>query len=248
MVLSEDVRKSLLISNLISLANLILKDSGLDAQLLTNQVFPMQKTSGLIQYIPGQMIELTEGKSLDLFQVLKTFHNTKVHQTQSYRQYFNSFLEGAAVYYVLGYLLNYGDKIQTRITVTKQGQFYFEDITSLLGEMPIKKLTLTPSSVIPQALRDAIDRSTSQGTRSFDEFVQMCCKIYIIFRSHQVLFSTLLNLLFTTKPPVSYQFTREEVERCLNSRFLPMVLTNEAREIFDKTLRSNTATLYQWFL
>jgi len=248
MVLSEDVRKSLLITNIISLTNSLLKAAGLEYILLTSQVFPMEKNCGLIQYIPGgQTIEIIDGKSTDLLQSLKRWNNSKPNKP--HKQYFNSFLESAAVYYVLGYLLNYGEKIQARITLTKQGQFIFEDISALLGEMPIKKLTVTPSCVIPQVLRDAIDKSNSLGTLSFDEFVQMCCNIYIVLRSHQVLFSTLLSHLYTTKPPISYQFTREEVEKCLKSRFLPMVLTNEAREIFDRSLRyTNNASLISWLL
>jgi len=140
-------------------------------------------------------------------------------------------------------------KNQTRITVSRKGQFYFEDISSLLGEMPIKKLLLTPTQIIPQSLRDAIDKSQIQHTINFDEFVQICCRIYTALRSHYVLFSTLLSVLFTTKPSISYQFTREEVFRCLNARFLPMLSANQASEIFEKILKSTTTTtLTKWFL
>jgi len=79
--------------------------------LLTNQIFPMKISSGLIEYVPGQSIELTDGKNYsyyDLFQFLKTQNNTQFNQP--HKQFFDTFLESAAVYFVLSYLLNYGEK------------------------------------------------------------------------------------------------------------------------------------------
>jgi hypothetical protein len=172
---------------------------------------------------------------MNLLEIL-TPHNPH-QQTISNAKFFNLFLESAATYFVLCYLLNYGERNTARVTITRNCEFFWEDMSSILGESKLKKFTPT-IPVIPTAIREAIERGSPLGTYSFEDFLKICGDIYLKLRSHYLLFSNLLKVLFDTKPEIAYQFTPEYVSSCIKARFLPTSPDNIALETFLKVIRN----------
>jgi len=229
----EDLWKDQIVMNLIFCSNMILKKVGLLFSLLTYNVLPTGTNSGMLQIVQNSTTFYSIDKN---YQDIWHFFRLENYDGQlNPRQMYTKFLESAAVYSVISFLLNVGDRHLDNIMVTNKGEFFHIDYGFILGEEPTLKKALGSKSPvrIPQKMKDTILGGSLDGQAAYKEFTNTCCKIYLVLRKHYALFMNILSLLHTAQPKIDYQFSMEHVEQELTLRFMPNTSDKEAREIFE---------------
>jgi len=159
--------------NLIFCSNMIQKKEGLPYSLLTYNVLPRGTSSGMLQIVKNSKTFYSiDDKYQDIWHFFR-MENFDGQRTN--RETHTKFLETAAVYSVISFLLNVGDRHLDNIMVTSQGEFFHIDYGFILGEEPTFKKALGAKSRvrIPQKMKDTILGSIN-GEEAYKEFTNAC--------------------------------------------------------------------------
>jgi len=243
----EDLRKDHIVMNLIKCCNFILSKSGLDSQLLTYNIIPTGVDSGMLQIVQESITFYSIDK--DYQDLWHFFRLENFDGQESARKIYDTFFKSAAVYSVVSFLLNVGDRHLDNIMVTKKGEFFHIDYGFILGEEPTFKKALggkTPVRITLK-MKETIQSGgqKSNGELVFNRFIELCSKIYLVLRRHYVLFMNMLLLLHKARPKIDYQFSMEYIEEELRERFLPGTSDEDAKLIFENVL-SNGETILNY--
>eukprot|EP01124_Arcella_intermedia_P014454 TRINITY_DN2088_c0_g2_i1.p1 TRINITY_DN2088_c0_g2~~TRINITY_DN2088_c0_g2_i1.p1 ORF type:complete len:338 (-),score=123.87 TRINITY_DN2088_c0_g2_i1:211-1086(-) len=139
----EDLRKDQLVMNIINCANKILKKHNLPT-LLTYQILPISPTSGLLQIVEN---------SITIYEIHKRFDNFWQYfrarkDDFSPRAVHRTFRGSVAVYSVVSFLLDVGDRHLENIMVTETAEFFHIDYGFILGEEPFWKKAVGPKAPV----------------------------------------------------------------------------------------------------
>jgi phosphatidylinositol kinase/protein kinase (PI-3 family) len=206
----EDIRKDLAIMNLISLADMILKnEEGMDLELVTYNILPTSKYSGLIEVIEDCDTIYYIQQSLNstiLNYILEINGDMKVKEVR------NQFIKSTAAYCVITYLFGIGDRHLDNIMVKKDGRLFHIDFGYILGNDPMVN---NPGMRITDEMIEAIGGFSS---KYYEEFTDLCTKIYNCLRRNIDIFMNVLAVLPYTS---DINLTTNEINNFLIRRFIP---------------------------
>lgn len=207
----EDVRKDQIIMNIVNLVDIIVKkDEGIELNLVQYNVLPLPNNNGLIEIIDNSdtiyYIQETIKSSI-LNYILENNSSISVKELR------DRFIKSTAAYCVITYLLGVGDRHLDNIMVTKDGRLFHIDFGYILGKDPVYNNTgirITPEMI------DAIGGLSSVY---YNQFTDMCTKIYNCLRRNIDIFMNMLMIL--PKMTSGLNITDDEIRSQIIKRFVP---------------------------
>lgn len=213
----EDIRKDQAIMNVIKLMDIILKqEEKLDLGIVTYNILPTDKNSGLIEIIDecDTMFYIREKLCTSI-----TNYILENNDDKTVKQIRDNFINSTAAYSVITYLLGIGDRHLDNIMITKDGKLFHIDYGYILGNDPV---TSNPGIRITPEIVDALGGLSS---KNYEKFIELCTRIYNCLRRHINLFMSMLSIL----PNISdLKLTQEHINKFLTKRFIPGENTYDA--------------------
>lgn len=236
---SEDVRKDKIILNIIKLIDLILKkEEKLDLDILTYGIRPIDKNSGIIEFIPNcdTIYHIKEKMNFSILNYM--MENNKGDTIHNVRK---RFLKSCAAYCVITYLLGIGDRHLENIMITKSGILFHIDYSYILG--------FDAKPFVPQMriTSDMVDALGGVNSEYYKEFKNTCNIVYNCLRRHINLFINMLSLLGEIDPPINnkYPFTTELIKNEILKRFIPGENNEQAElQLYNQIDRSSSDYKY----
>jgi len=216
----EDLRTDLLVMNIISLIDEILKEEeNLDLHIIKYNVLPINNEEGFIEIIPNSktLYDIDkEGFTLQNY-IIEKNKNKPIHTWRS------KFTKSCAFYCVISYLLGFGDRHLENIMINDQGILFHIDFTYILGKDP---KILFPEIRITQ---DMVDCMGGVESIYYKEFEKLCAIIYNCLRRHFNLFQVLLYMLHHYDPKIKLNYSKDYINKYIVHKFFPNEENKEAR-------------------
>tara|TARA_Y100000996_G_scaffold345881_1_gene283909 strand:+ start:23882 stop:25834 length:1953 start_codon:yes stop_codon:yes gene_type:complete len=229
----EDVRKDKIITSIINLMDIYLKENDIDLEIVKYRVIEVGNNKGIIEFVDNsESIYDINQKETIINYLLNNNNNSTINDLRK------RFIKSTAAYCVITYLLGIGDRHLENIMITNKGLLFHIDFTFILGYDP--KL-FSPMIRITPEMVEAIGGINSQH---YIEFKKLCNKCFNCLRQYISIFSEMLLLLqYTYNSPIDYK----QIENQIKKRFLPGEYNTEA-EIQLTTTIYNSQYAYSYNL
>ena len=203
----DDVRKDHIVSNLIALAHSKLKKAGIiNIDIIRYRISPLTHRSGLIEFVENSntIYHITENLE---FTVQNYINEYNPHKTSG--EIIDRFMQSAALYCMLTYLLGIGDRHLDNIMISQSGLLFHIDFGYILGKDP--KYSSNHIKIAPEII-NVIGGKKSENWKKFKEY---CSKIYAHLRIH---INAFMNMLLVVSH-IDKKITHDQVKEILLSRF-----------------------------
>ncbi|QKF94394.1 phosphatidylinositol kinase [Fadolivirus algeromassiliense] len=213
----EDVRRDQIMMNMIHIADLILKkEENLDLGLITYNILPTTKTSGMIEIVDEAetMYYIQEKLKTSVLNYVFEFNgDLKIKEVR------DTFIKSVAGYSVITYLFGVGDRHLDNIMVSKNGKLFHIDYGYIFGADPVVSnpgIRMTP---------EIIEALGGLSSRYYATFTELCSRIYNCLRRHIDIFISMSTIL----PKLTeMKVTDDDIYKLLINRFLPGENNNDA--------------------
>jgi Phosphatidylinositol 3- and 4-kinase/FYVE zinc finger len=183
----DDIRKDYIVICVIRLMEKILKENGLDINVVTYNVQPTSENDGVIEIVENceTLYSLSEKLNTNIINFL-----LRNNPNESVINLRNRFKESCAFYSVVAFLLSISDRNTENLMVTTSGDFLNIDFNQIMGEnfKPLKASCVRITSQMLDALG-------GENSKEYEEFKELCGEIYTILRRHVNTFICLLSLI-----------------------------------------------------
>ncbi len=189
----DDLRQDQMIVQVITLMDSILRDNGLDLSLAKYHVLPTSETDGFVEFVSNSStLSDILGKDKSISAFLKK-HNTGL---RPYLNALDTFVNSAAGYSLITYLLGIGDRHLENILITQSGQFFHIDFGFIFGIEPKGKKILSPQvRVTPEMLE-------VMGARFHHVFKKHVATAFFLLRKE-------IELILRLIPPSAHEFVNQ---------------------------------------
>ena len=234
---NEDIRKDKIIVLIIKLFDIILKEHGLDYNIITYNALSTSLNSGIVEIIDSSTT------IYDILNIHKTNllnHILEKNSDASIEKIRSKFIKSLASYSVITYLLGIGDRHMDNILIRDDGCIFHIDFSFILGQDP---KFFSPEIRITDEMINALGGVNS---KNFDEFINHIHKVYGILRRYSDLVYNLLYLLTKiNNQNIDINILRNQV----HYRFLPGELETKANLRLDTTLSNcqNNSNFIDYF-
>lgn len=232
----EDLRTDLVVMSIMRIMQKILEEAmKIDLHVVTYNIQPVSSSSGFIGAVD---------KSHTLYTIEEKFMLTLANYIRKNnpeipaKELTERFLRSCAFYSVMTFLLGIGDRHLDNIMLTERGEIFHIDYGFVLGKDP--KPMNTPSMRITEGMLDAIGGYHSE---SYEEFKDLCYKIYDISRRHVNTFVCLLSLLpkqNSGKSRTNPKITDRRLLREIVKRFAPGETYQQAKTLLNTKIDKST--------
>jgi hypothetical protein len=212
MVKKDDLKKDLIIMNLIKLIDNILKlEENLDLYITTYKILPISKDLGLIEIISNAETIYSINKKYKFSIQNYILENNSHMSIDNVRE---RFTKSCVSYCILSYLLGIGDRHMENIMIKTTGEIFHIDFGFILGYDP--KL-LKPEIRITNEMVDAMG---GKNSKYYNLFRDLCTKSIICLRKHINMFKLLLGELENTYIDKNTKLSRDYIEKFIDAKFL----------------------------
>ncbi|XP_071510184.1 phosphatidylinositol 4,5-bisphosphate 3-kinase catalytic subunit alpha isoform-like [Diadema antillarum] len=206
----DDLRQDMLTLQMIQIMDSIWQQRGLDLKMTPYRCLATGNMTGLIEVVRNSStiydIQHKAGimSTLQLKSgVLHQWIKEKSRGTQ-YDDAVDTFTKSCAGYCVATFILGIGDRHNSNIMVSQQGQIFHIDFGHFLGH--IKKKYGIKRERVPFVLTEDFLKVITKGnditkSQEFKKFQELCCQAYLILRDHAHLFISLFTLMLGTDIP-----------------------------------------------
>lgn len=207
---NEDVRKDQIIMNIIKLMAIVIKrEKGIDLDLVTYNILPINKDSGLIEIVEecDTIYHIKESLGLNVINyIMNNNGDSKIDEVRK------RFIKSTSVFCVITYLLGVGDRHLDNIMITKDGRLFHIDFGYILGHDPVWS---NPNIRITSDIVNAIG---GINTEYYADFKKQCTEIYNCLRKNMDVFMVLLMML----PDISnIHLSKHAIRQQVIKRFIP---------------------------
>ena len=183
----DNLRQDQIMMHIINLVNIIIKkDLGIDLNLVTYNVLPICKNSGIIEIVDNaDTIYHIQQK---LYSNILNYMLEK-NEKMTIGEFREKYIKSIAGYSVITYLFGVGDRHLDNIMVTRDGRLFDIDFGFILGRDPIFNnpgIRITP---------DMIDALGGPSSKYYIDFQKLSTDIYNSLRSHIDIFVNMLMFL-----------------------------------------------------
>jgi hypothetical protein len=225
---NEDIRKDRIITLIIKLFDIILKENELDMNITYYDVIPTSLNSGIIQIVDSSTT------IYDIYNLHKTTLLNYILEKNSSNKVENlrlKFITSLASYCVITYLLGIGDRHLDNILIKDDGCLFHIDFNFILGADP----KMFKSEI--RITEEMINALGGTNSKNFDDFLLYVDKVYSILRRYPDLVLNCLFLLTKIKNQnIDINVLREQV----NQRFMPGELETKANLSIKNTINSSS--------
>ena len=240
----DDVRKDYIIISVIRLMEQILRENGIDSDIVTYNVQPTAENEGFIQIVENCETLYNIGEKLKVSVINHLLNNNPDESVSNLR---NRFKNSCSFSSTMSYLLSVSDRNSDNLMVTHDGKFFNIDFGYCLGSDP--KPLKTSCIRITQQMLDALG---GESSKEYEQFRELCGKIYDILRRHVNTFVCLLSLIPTFKsvsstPNITADSMMAEIVRrfCPGENYETAVSNLKTR--IDDSANNSTLSKYQFF-
>ncbi len=208
----DDVRKDLVIMNIIKLIDIILKrDENLDLYITTYNILPTSNNTGFIEIVDNAetILGINKRKGFSILNFILEHNPDK-----SVDQVRERFTKSCVAYCILSYLLGIGDRHMENIMVKTSGEIFHIDFGFILGADP---KPLAPEIRITDEMVDAMGGYES---RHYAQFKELCARSFLCLRRHVSIFRCMFSTFTRANPPIDKHLTKEYIEKFINNKFL----------------------------
>ncbi len=228
----ENVRKDRIVTDIIKLIDILLKEENLDLDIVKYDVLPINEKYGIIDIVQNSksVFDIIENKKTSLLNyILENNPEDKVDDIKK------RFIKSTGAYSIITYLLGIGDRHLDNIMITNRGILFHIDFSFLLGIDP--KLYAPTIRIIPDMME------VIGGTNSYNYllFKNICNKCYNILRQNTNVICSLLSLL------PENEYSRDKLEYEILSRFNPSEIEQET-DIYLNTTIENSKDTYNKYI
>jgi len=188
----DDIRKDYIVICVIRLMEKILKDNGININVITYNVQPTSENDGFISIVENceTLYSIAEKLNTNIINfLLRNNPNDSVINLR------NRFKESCAFYTVVAFLLSISDRNTENLMITNNGNFFNIDFNQIMGEnnKPLK----TSCTRITYQMLDALG---GEDSKEYEEFKELCADIYTVLRRNVNTFICLLSLIIKDEP------------------------------------------------
>ena len=227
----QDLRKDYIIMNLIKVVDFILKKyENINAHVIKYNILPITNNYGIIEIVPNSCtlysIENDKKFSIQNY-ILEKNKNDDLHKIRS------RFVKSCAVFCVINYIFGIGDRHLENIMITTKGIIFHIDFDYILGEDPKPfqpEIRLTKEMILVMGGEKSI---------YYNNFKEICIKIYNCLRRHVNLFYHLLLYFSKSNPNIDSKYTEEFIKNQVIKRFNPGENYKESTFQFNITIEEN---------
>lgn len=239
----DDVRKDYIVVCVIRLMEQILKDAGIDVDLVTYSVQPTSNGEGFIEIVPNceTLYGISEKLHTNIINYLM-----KHNPDESVKNLRKRFTTSCAIYSVIAFLLSISDRNTENLMLTQKGDLFHIDFGySIDGNDP--KILKTSCIRITTQMLNALGGTESE---EYEQFKEMCGDVYDILRRHVSTFVCLLSLLpaYKTTSKTSPMVDEKAMISEIVKRFCPGESYDEAirnlKTRIDNSANSSTLSKY----
>jgi len=208
---SEDIRKELIIMNLIKLTDQLLQqEEGLDLQITTYNILPVSDTAGFIEIVPDAETIYSVNRNQN-FSILNYIleHNP----SKSVDEVRTTFTQSCVAYCLFSYLLGIGDRHMENIMLKSTGEIFHIDFGFILGSDP---KPLAPEIRITNEMIDAMGGYES---KHYTMFKELCGRSFLCLRRHIELYRVIFQSFANSKPMLDPLYTRAYIDRYVDNKF-----------------------------
>ena len=208
----DDVRKDLVVMNIIRLVDIILKrEENLDLHIITYQILPISSEAGFIEIVPDAetLLGINTRKGFSILNFILE-HNP----TRSIEDIRERFTRSCVAYCILSYLLGIGDRHMENIMVLPSGEIFHIDFGFILGSDP---KPLAPEIRITDEMVDAMGGYES---KHYTQFKELCARSFLCLRRHVGIFKVMFSCFYNADPPIDKRLTREYIDTFIHNKFL----------------------------
>jgi hypothetical protein len=227
----EDIRKDLIIMNLIKYTKILLDIENILVPIITYDIIPINKYSGIIEIVQN-CSNLFEINNINTFLVR---HN----QDKQIGEVNDIYMKSLAYWTIITYLFGVGDRHLENIMITNNGIIFHIDFSFILGQ---------EAKILVPYIRMSEDLINVMGGRDsrYKQFKELCGKIFICLRKYYIEFCELFLLLLDFTIPIEYlNFNGSYIEDQIITRFLPGLSDKEALSIIDDLIENSCDTFGQ---
>ncbi len=203
----ESIMNDLTVLNLITLSDIILKESlDIDFGTTTYPVMPLTSSSGMIEIIENAetIYSVCDNKKA-LWQYIFEKNNNKIIS-----DVMKTYMRSLVSYTLHSYFIGLGDRHLQNIMITADGRIFHIDFGFILGKdaYPIISSDIKLNTNILDVLGD-------NGESTYNEYLELCNNGVIILRKYFNMFFILLSQLKNNK------IKEKHIEKFIMSRFQP---------------------------
>jgi len=228
----ENMRKDRIVTDIIKLIDLLLKENNLDLDIVKYDILPISGNYGLVEIVQDSksVYEIIENRKTSVLNyILDNNSNDKVDDIKK------RFIKSTSAYCIITYLLGIGDRHLDNIMITNSGLLFHIDFTFLLGSDP--KLYAPIIRIIP----DMVEVIGGVNSYNYLLFKNICNKCYNILRQNTNIICSLLSLLPET------EYNRDKLEKEVLNRFNPGEMEQET-DIHLNTTIENSKDSYNKYI
>ena len=208
----DDVRKDLIIMNIIKLIDIILKrDENLDLHITTYNILPVTSKSGFIEIVKDAetILGINKRKKFSVLNFILEHNPDK-----SVEEIREKFTKSCVAYCILSYLLGIGDRHMENIMVKPSGEIFHIDFGFILGADP---KPLAPEIRITD---DMVDAMGGYESRHYAKFKELCARSFLCLRRHVGIFRCMFSNFTRARPIIDPKLTTEYIDKFINNKFL----------------------------
>lgn len=207
---SEDVRKDQIIMNIIYLMEHMVKlEENIDLELVRYNILPTGNNKGLIEIVDNAdtIYYIQEKLQTNIINyIIEENENIKIGDLR------HKFIKSTSAYCVITYLLGIGDRHLDNIMINRDGRLFHIDFSYILGMDPV--FTQPGIRITP----DIIDTIGGVNSKYYNEFKELCTKIYNCLRRNIDIFIQLIMLI----PDISdLKVSKDSIKELILQRFIP---------------------------
>jgi len=234
---NEDIRKDKIIVLIIKLFDILLKEHGMDYNIITYNALSTSLNSGIVEIIESSTTLydiLNIHKTNLLNHILEKNNDTSIEMIR------NKFIKSLAAYSVITYLLGIGDRHMDNILIRDDGCIFHIDFSFILGQDP---KFFSPEIRITDEMINALGGINS---KNFDEFIK---HIHIVYGTLRRYSDLIYNLLYLLTKINNQNIDINTLRNQVHYRFLPGELETKANLRLDTTLSNcqNNSNIIDYF-
>lgn len=230
----EDIRKDLIIMNLIKYTKIMLLKENIDVPIITYEIIPINRNNGIVEIVDNcsNLFEIMNKTSLNTYLI-------KHNQNKQIGDLNETYMKSLAYWTIITYLFGIGDRHLENIMITNDGVLFHIDFSFILGQ---------EAKILVPYIRMSEELIQVMGGRDgkYTEFKSLCSKIFMCLRKYYIQFSELFLLLLTFQIPIEYLNLKQSyIENQIITRFLPGLSDKEAAHIIDDLIENSCDTFGQ---